>query len=132
MAIENVRIGFRTSRAGGQTLAAVPFADIKSFGTDVRRICLETGCITRGNYKGKAVGGEFFAVITDSDYILFGEEGEFTGKICREEAGDIVMVDSDMLICLKDDILSGYDMSGKRTARNKISAAAVERIRGGY
>lgn len=132
MAIEKVTIRFSNLKAGNELVASVPYASIKCAGRIPCRADLPGDRITMDNYRGKAVCGQFFAVITDSEYVLFGEDGTLSGEILREEAGDIVMADDGMLVCLKGNLLSGYDASGRRVARNTIPDSAVERIRAGY
>jgi len=131
MAIEKVTIRFSNLRVKGELILSVPYVDIKVSGNPVSRFDLDYERITMTNYRGKAVCGDFFAVITDSEYILFGTDGNLSGSIDRSIAGDIVMADEKMLVCLNGNVLRGYDESGKVTAQNTVTDAAAERIRSG-
>ena len=132
MAIKSIRVFFRTARAGGKLISAVPYANVQYTDQMSKRVELDIDRITMQNYKGKAVGEDYFAIITTSDYLIYGEGDHLSGIIDRSVAGDIVMVDSDMLICLNGNLLAGYDMNGRIKAQNHISDSAVARIRNKY
>ena len=128
MAIEKVNISFRKVLAGNECLVTVSKAWIRIKGQIPKALFLDSDSITQKNLRGVVVCNDFFTVMTVSEYIIYSEDGECTGRVSRRSAGRVVMALEDTFICLKGNILSEYGKGGDLERRRAVSDDVVFEI----
>lgn len=128
MAIEKVNISFRKALAGDECLATVPKAWIRIRGQVPKALFLDSDSITQENLRGVVVCNDFFAVMTSSEYIIYSEDGECTGRVGRRSAGRVVMAFEDTFVCLRGNILSEYGREGGLVRRRAVPDEVVMEI----
>ena len=108
------RVGVHSLNA--KTVLYMPMVTIDYNESDKKKqsvyLDVDNRLVEKNYFKGMIVCHSFFAGITEDQYLIYDEDGKRTGTTSIKEVGELIQVNEDSFICLKDKLASWIDVNG--------------------
>lgn len=77
--------------------------------------------VKKSYYKGFIIGKTFFVGITDDEYLIYDEKGEYMAAVLVETVGKPLQANESYFVCLKDHTIYGIDAKGAIIASRELT-----------
>ena len=93
-----------------------------------KHVFLDNKLIDKDYFKCWDVGPSFFIGTTDDSYIVYDEDGNRTANLKIEYTGEIIQVNEDSFVCLREDWLNLYEINGFAFAGRLLAKDELEAL----
>ena len=100
----------------------MPIATITYNETDEAYSLLLGGSfVKKSYYKGFIISKTFFVGITENEYLIYDEKGEYMAAVLVETVGKPLQANESYFVCLKDHTIFGIDIKGEIIASKDLT-----------
>ena len=77
--------------------------------------------VKKSFYKGFIICKTFFVGITEDEYLIYDEKGEYVAAVSVETVGKAIQANEGYFVCLKDHTIYGIDAKGAIIASKELT-----------